>query len=102
MKIYLCLNLAHCTIENIKSYLWLYKKAKEKATAGHYDVLLIDTAGRLAIDDELMAQLEDVKKTVAPDEIFYVADSLTGHDATRTATTFKDSPPITNACPLPI
>lgn len=66
------------------------KKAKEKATAGHYDVLLIDTAGRLAIDDELMAQLERVKKTVAPDEIFYVADSLTGHDATRTATTFKE------------
>jgi len=66
------------------------KKAKEKATNGQYDVLLIDTAGRLAIDDELMVQLENVKKSVQPDEIFYVADSLTGHDATRTATSFKE------------
>ncbi|NQY93188.1 MAG: signal recognition particle protein [Campylobacteraceae bacterium] len=66
------------------------KKAKEKAVSGLYDVLLIDTAGRLAIDDELMVQLDNVKKMVEPDEIFYVADSLTGHDATRTATTFKE------------
>jgi len=66
------------------------KKAKEKAITGLYDVLLIDTAGRLAIDDELMTQLDNVKKTVQPDEIFYVADSLTGHDATRTAATFKE------------
>ena len=66
------------------------KKAKEKATSGLYDVLLIDTAGRLAIDDELMSQLENIKTTVQPDEIFYVADSLTGHDATRTATSFKE------------
>jgi len=66
------------------------KKAKEKATSGLYDVLLIDTAGRLAIDEELMLELDNIKKTVQPDEIFYVADSLTGHDATRTATTFKE------------
>ncbi len=65
-------------------------KAKEKATKEHYDVLLIDTAGRLAIDEELMIQLDNIKKSVNPDEIFYVADSLTGHDATRTATTFKE------------
>ncbi len=50
----------------------------------------MDTAGRLAIDDELMAQLDDVKNRIQPDEIFYVADSLTGHDATRTATSFKE------------
>jgi signal recognition particle subunit SRP54 len=66
------------------------KDAKQKAISGHYDVLLVDTAGRLAIDDELMDQLEDIKSAVSPDEIFYVADSLTGHDATRTATTFKE------------
>jgi signal recognition particle subunit SRP54 len=64
--------------------------AKKKAEDELYDVLLVDTAGRLAIDDELMVQLEDVKKNVAPDEIFYVADSMTGHDATKTATTFKE------------
>jgi len=64
--------------------------AKKKAIEGAYDVLLIDTAGRLAIDEELMAQLKDVKNVANPDEIFYVADSLTGHDATKTATTFKE------------
>jgi len=66
------------------------KAAKEKATKELYDVLLIDTAGRLAIDEELMDQLKEVQNSVSPDEIFYVADSLTGHDATKTATTFKE------------
>ena len=64
--------------------------AKEKAIKEHYDVLLIDTAGRLAIDAELMLQLKNVKDAINPNEIFYVADALTGHDATKTATTFKE------------
>ena len=64
--------------------------AVKKANDGQYDVLLVDTAGRLAIDEELMAQLANVKKAANPDEIFYVADSLTGHDATRTAASFKE------------
>lgn len=66
------------------------QNAKKKAQAGLYDVLLIDTAGRLAIDEALMDELKRVKESVNPDEIFYVADSLTGHDATKTATTFKE------------
>jgi len=65
--------------------------AKEK----FYDVVLIDTAGRLAIDEELMKQLEDIKENVNPDEIFYVADSLTGQDALRTAKTFDEKLDIT-------
>ncbi|WP_072682151.1 signal recognition particle protein [Arcobacter sp. LA11] len=76
--------------DNEKDPVKIAKAAQEKAKKELYDVLLIDTAGRLAIDDELMAQLDDVKKSVNPDEIFYVADSLTGHDATRTATSFKE------------
>lgn len=64
--------------------------AKEKAIKEHYDVLLVDTAGRLAIDEELMSELKDVKDAIKPNEIFYVADSLTGHDATKTAITFKE------------
>lgn len=55
-----------------------------------YDVILIDTAGRLAIDDTLMQELQDVKSAAKPSEIFYVADSLTGQDAIKTATTFKE------------
>ncbi|MDO8455137.1 MAG: signal recognition particle protein [Sulfurimonas sp.] len=64
--------------------------ALKKARNGIYDVVLIDTAGRLAIDDELMRELQDVKKVANPSEIFYVADSMTGQDAVKTATTFKE------------
>lgn len=64
--------------------------AQAKAKEGLYDVLLLDTAGRLAIDEELMVQLKDVRDAVNPHEIFYVADSLTGHDATKTAISFKE------------
>jgi len=76
--------------DNEKDPVQIAIKAQEKAKAEHYDVLLVDTAGRLAIDEELMTQLDYVKQAVKPDEIFYVADSLTGHDATKTATTFKE------------
>ncbi len=76
--------------DNEKDPVKIALAAKKKAQDELYDVLLVDTAGRLAIDEELMGQLKDVKKAVSPDEIFYVADSLTGHDATRTATSFKE------------
>jgi len=66
------------------------KEAMKYAHSKLYDVVLIDTAGRLAIDDELMSELEAVKKAANPSEIFYVADSMTGQDAVRTATTFKE------------
>ena len=62
----------------------------EYAKSKIYDVVLIDTAGRLAIDEELMEELKGVKKVANPDEVFYVADSLTGQDAIRTATVFKE------------
>lgn len=76
--------------DNEKDPIKIAVAAKEKATKEFYDVLLIDTAGRLAIDEELMTQLKNIKDTIKPNEIFYVADSLTGHDATKTATTFKE------------
>ena len=76
--------------EATKNPVEVVKSALEYAKSKIYDVVLIDTAGRLAIDDELMEELENVKKVANPDEIFYVADSLTGQDAVRTATTFKE------------
>ncbi|WP_457743376.1 signal recognition particle protein [Sulfurimonas sp.] len=76
--------------ESTKSPVEVVNAALKKANEGIYDVVLIDTAGRLAIDDELMQELKDVKKAANPNEIFYVADSLTGQDAVRTATTFKE------------
>ena len=70
-------------------------RAIQKATDELYDVVLIDTAGRLAIDEELMDELARVKNVAMPDEIFYVADAMTGMDAVRTATTFKEKIGIT-------
>ena len=76
--------------EATKNPVDVVTSALEYANSKIFDVVLIDTAGRLAIDDELMDELSEVKKVASPDEIFYVADSLTGQDAIRTATTFKE------------
>ena len=76
--------------ENETNPINIAKNAVEKAKNNLYDVLLIDTAGRLAIDEELMSELKNIKDTVLPDEIFYVADSLTGQDAVRSASSFKE------------
>jgi len=73
----------------------IVKEALKKAEDELYDVVLIDTAGRLAIDEELMEELAEVKAVANPDELFYVADSMTGQDAVRTAQTFKDKIGIT-------
>ena len=73
----------------------IVKEALQKAKDGLYDVLLIDTAGRLAIDEELMDELAKIKEIANPDEIFYVADAMTGVDAVRTAATFKEKIGIT-------
>jgi signal recognition particle subunit SRP54 len=66
------------------------KGALDHAKKVLVDVVLIDTAGRLAIDDELMGELAEVKAVAKPHEIFYVADSLSGQDAVRTAATFNE------------
>ena len=71
------------------------KEALKRAEKELYDVVLIDTAGRLAIDNELMDELATIKKVANPDELFYVADAMTGMDAVRTAQTFKEKIGIT-------
>ncbi len=71
------------------------RRALKKAKDELYDVVLIDTAGRLAIDEELMGELERIRNLAQPDEIFYVADAMTGMDAVRTAQTFKEKIGIT-------
>ncbi len=76
--------------ESTKNPVEVVSAALEHAKKALYDVVLIDTAGRLAIDEELMSELKAVKEAAKPDEIFYVADSLTGQDAVRTATSFKE------------
>lgn len=76
--------------DNSQNAVNVAKNALTRAQEGLYDVLLIDSAGRLAIDETLMCELADVKKAIIPHEVFYVADSLTGQDAVRTAATFKE------------
>jgi signal recognition particle subunit SRP54 len=76
--------------EKEKNPVKIAKAAVKKAKDGLYDVLLVDTAGRLAIDEELMSELKNIQKAIEPDEVFYVADSMTGQDAIRSAGTFND------------
>ena len=66
------------------------KKAKEKAFNEHYDVLIIDTAGRLQIDEQLMEELQNIKLEVQPDEILLLVDAMAGQDAVNVANVFND------------
>ncbi len=81
--------------ENAKNAIEVAKKGVEYAKEKFYDVVLIDTAGRLAIDEKLMKELIDMKRQIHPDEIFYVADSMTGKDAINTAKAFDNKLDIT-------
>ncbi|WP_409253676.1 signal recognition particle protein [Bacillus sp. SCS-153A] len=67
------------------------KQAIEKAKEEHHDYVLIDTAGRLHIDEKLMGELEDIKELANPDEIFLVVDAMTGQDAVNVAQSFNES-----------
>jgi signal recognition particle subunit SRP54 len=66
----------------------LARGAKREAEITGRDLVLIDTAGRLHIDDELMAELEELKNALHPTEILFVADAMTGQDAVRSAEEF--------------
>jgi len=61
------------------------------------DVLIVDTAGRLQVDEGLMEELEDISKAVKPDEVFLVLDSTTGQEAVNVAKAFHDRVPVTGA-----
>jgi signal recognition particle subunit SRP54 len=66
------------------------QRAYAAAKNGKFDVLILDTAGRLHINDDLMKELDGVKFAVKPHQIFLVVDSMTGQDALRSAKTFHD------------
>jgi signal recognition particle subunit SRP54 len=66
----------------------LCRRAVERAVREKVDVVIYDTAGRLAIDEPLMQELEDIKQAVAPDNILLVCDAMIGQDAVRTAAEF--------------
>ena len=66
----------------------LVKEARREAVVTGCDVLIVDTAGRLHIDDQLMDEMQSLKKLLNPSEILFVADAMTGQDAVRSAEEF--------------
>lgn len=76
--------------ENDKSPVSISKKAIAYAKDKSYNTVIIDTAGRLAIDEDMMKEIEAVKKSVNPTETLFVVDAMTGQDAVNTAKTFHD------------
>jgi signal recognition particle subunit SRP54 len=66
------------------------KNALKRAKEGRYDALIVDSAGRLHIDDELMGEIQAVSKTVKPDGTYLVLDSMTGQDAVESAKVFAE------------
>ncbi len=73
------------------------KNAVNYAKENGYNYVLIDTAGRLHIDEELMEELQNINEAVSPNEILLVIDSMTGQDAVNVITGFNDSLPLTGA-----
>lgn len=73
----------------------LAKAARQKAETAGYEVLLVDTAGRLGIDQEMMQEISGLHQAVNPIETLFVVDSMTGQDAANTAKAFSDLLPLT-------
>ncbi|GHH96532.1 signal recognition particle protein [Neobacillus kokaensis] len=71
------------------------RQAIAKAKEDHHDYVLIDTAGRLHVDEALMNELKDIKELTKPDEIFLVVDAMTGQDAVNVAQSFNEQLGIT-------
>lgn len=78
------------TEEGNKNVNEIASHAIHEAKAKGYDVVIIDTAGRLAVDEEMMNEIASLKQAVSPDETLFVVDSMTGQDAVNTAKEFND------------
>lgn len=85
------LNIPVFANENSKDVVRIAKQAISEAYSKLNDVIILDTAGRLHIDEELMQELKNVKANVKPHEILLVVDSMTGQDAINVAQTFNEN-----------
>lgn len=83
------------SIEGENKAINVAKGALNKANSELYDVLLLDTAGRLAIDSALMDELKEIKSATNPSEIFYIADAMSGQDGVKTAISFNEALSLT-------
>ena len=73
-----------------KNVVEIANNAIREAKAKSYDVVIVDTAGRLAVDEEMMTEIYNLKNAINPDETLFVVDSMTGQDAVNTAKEFND------------
>ena len=80
-----------------ETVLRLAREAKREAANFGCDILIVDTAGRLGLDEPLMQEMAELKKLLAPSEILFVADAMTGQDAVNSAKAFNDRLSITGA-----
>ncbi len=78
------------TEEGNKNPVAIAKAAIKNARQAGHDMVIVDTAGRLAVDEEMMNEIASIKKAINPDEILFVVDSMTGQDAVNTAKEFND------------
>lgn len=78
------------TEEDSKDPVQIALNAISHAKANNLDLVIVDTAGRLAVDEEMMDEIERIKNAVNPQETLFVVDSMTGQDAVNTAKTFND------------
>ena len=78
------------TEEGSKDVVEIARHAIQEAKAKGYDVVIVDTAGRLAVDEEMMDEIYRLKQAVNPDETLFVVDSMTGQDAVNTAKEFNE------------
>ena len=85
------LNIPVFAKENSKDVVHIAKQAMSVAYSKLNDVVILDTAGRLHIDEQLMEELKEVKKNVKPHEILLVVDAMTGQDAVNVAQSFNDA-----------
>ncbi|QUW21850.1 signal recognition particle protein [Sporosarcina sp. Marseille-Q4063] len=73
----------------------IVRQALEEAKKEHHDIVIVDTAGRLHVDEKLMQELADIHELSTPDEVFLVVDAMTGQDAVNVAQNFNETVGIT-------
>lgn len=78
------------TEDGVKDPVGIARRAVEYARQNRFDLVIIDTAGRLAVDEAMMDEIEAIKNAVNPGEILFVVDAMTGQDAVNTAKAFND------------
>ncbi len=83
-------NVPVFTEEGNKNPVDIAKNAIKHAKANQNNIVIVDTAGRLSVDEEMMQEIADIKKAVSPNEILFVVDSMTGQDAVNTAKAFNE------------